>query len=423
MLGEVGRYAEAIDLLGRELGEHPSDARLLTVLSRYEGQLGRTGDALRDAREAVRHAPSRAEPHLALGLALFSDTKLAEAREAFQRATTLNPHVERHLLALAEAELALGELQAAAECLERAETLAPGCGQWMRVRLSLLNHEPDEALSESRSDLSDTPAEAAALIRRSYVLRATGLLEEALDCARAAAQLAPTGSAPDRVANILSTFADRALSSAAREAGGLERLTSLAERLDQSEEVFLAAWVRMCCAQEMRSGQHRNDPARRSAAHDLRAMALPVRLHELPSTPQLPMQHEHELDLCRQALDAGGERLRRRKFASWYLETARNLLWEPSSDTNLLTLATEHTEYALSLLTDDDVWERAVAQQILGCRVLRVKHAAPGQLDEASSQLSLASDLFGRCGDFGLWALTQLYLSQVLALSASFYGP
>ncbi len=90
LAGQAGAYAEALDWFDKALAIVPThvDTRANKII--LLGMMGRRGDALAMAREAVARWPHKADYHYQLGTLLLPDDRMA-AIEAFKAALAANP--------------------------------------------------------------------------------------------------------------------------------------------------------------------------------------------------------------------------------------------------------------------------------------------------------------------------------------------
>ncbi len=422
-LGRLGRLHEAIDILGQQLVENPTSPQLLVALSACEHQLRLGDEALRHARDAVRQAPDWPQPYWALGAALMlSGSKLSEARDAFAHAAALDPHDARSYLPLGEAELALGNTAAAWAALEQAERLSPDENSGpLRIKLQLLDDRANEALVTADTVLKNVPEEAAALLNRSAVLSRLGRLEEALEMAQAAASLAPTGAGPGRVDALELQIVGRALKAAASADDGVARLQRLADRLDRSGDIFLAAWFRVQCGVALREAAGRNDPGRRTLARRLSEQAVHIPSVDLSHGHAAPFTEvEEDADLVRrsrQVFARTGVDRRREILAGWHLGLASELIREPrafvsqqrSTFEEVATLAN-----AACSLASTNRSVQARAHLLLGSSAKLIADLTEAECDAALLHLDTAATLFGQLGHFNQWALVQTDIATTL---------
>jgi Flp pilus assembly protein TadD len=158
-LAALGRRLDALLLLRRYLDDAPRDAEVRTLLADFlddgnepEGAMeqlttaladasdpipilvrrgailarcGRTAEAERDLRDAIRQRAGYAPAHLHLGLTLLRRGLGADATEALREALRLAPDDPDATYYLGEAQQSSGDLAGALLTLERAAQLAP----------------------------------------------------------------------------------------------------------------------------------------------------------------------------------------------------------------------------------------------------------------------------------------------------------
>ena len=158
-LVSLGRRLDALLLLGRYLEDSPRDAAVRELLAELldEGneperaieqltaaltdasdpvpilvrrgailaRRGRTAEAERDLRDAIRQRAGYAPAHLHLGLTLLRRGLAADAADALREALRLSPDDPDATFYLGEAQQSAGDLTGALRTLERAAMLAP----------------------------------------------------------------------------------------------------------------------------------------------------------------------------------------------------------------------------------------------------------------------------------------------------------
>lgn len=100
---DVGRPAQAGDVLARHLATAPDDAYALCLLSRARLGTGATADALEVALRAVALAPDAEWPHRLASIALLHTGQVSEAVRAAREAVRLEPDDWRTHVQLARA--------------------------------------------------------------------------------------------------------------------------------------------------------------------------------------------------------------------------------------------------------------------------------------------------------------------------------
>ena len=122
-------WEEAASAFEAWLTEEPTDTEALAYLATCYQNLNRSGDALRALKGWVKHAPKRHEPHLELGLLLLARGDHRTALESLERARELRPDLPTAFMGIAEAQGALGDLEARAQALRSYVTLVDNSAQ------------------------------------------------------------------------------------------------------------------------------------------------------------------------------------------------------------------------------------------------------------------------------------------------------
>ncbi|MFC4063316.1 tetratricopeptide repeat protein [Actinoplanes subglobosus] len=174
-----GHYAEALEFADAAVAAAPGQsvvhierAECLLLLSRGDGVRGgsaRGGEsggaasvvraAEASAREAVRLAPDRPEPHRALARCLVLRRAFDEARASAGRAVALAPHSVPDLMTLAEVERNAGNRDEARAAAARALAEDPedAEGRWMIALLDAEKLRVREAMRGLRQLAADHP--------------------------------------------------------------------------------------------------------------------------------------------------------------------------------------------------------------------------------------------------------------------------
>ncbi len=122
---QQNKAAEAAALAGRLHKAHPKVALIADIHASALGRLGRSEEAERAHRLAVRLDPSYAEARANLGRFLLDRNRLPEAVEALSAALELLPDLPAALIAMGQAQARMGHAAAAETALRRALTLVP----------------------------------------------------------------------------------------------------------------------------------------------------------------------------------------------------------------------------------------------------------------------------------------------------------
>lgn len=116
---------EALDELTRALDDAAEPVPILVHRGALHARRGRTAEAERDLRDAIRRRPSHAPAHLHLGLALLRRGLGKEATASFQESLRHAPDDPEATYYLGESLQAQNDLSGALRALERAAELAP----------------------------------------------------------------------------------------------------------------------------------------------------------------------------------------------------------------------------------------------------------------------------------------------------------
>lgn len=127
-LAELGRSAEAIDLLLQAVALHPQSAVARVNLASALRRGGQHERAEQELRDAMALDPQLAAAPFNLGNLLKSQARLGEARAPLERAIALAPAQVEARVALGEVLKALGEVPAAVAQFRAAIAVRPQCG-------------------------------------------------------------------------------------------------------------------------------------------------------------------------------------------------------------------------------------------------------------------------------------------------------
>lgn len=125
-LNDMGRHAEALDVVRPALADHPVHVELLVQETIALDATGGWAAAVAPGREAVRLSPDDVRAWRLLAHVLTKTGDLDAAHEAAVAALAIAPHDPFSLLALSHVETARGRRGPAVEAAERALALAPG---------------------------------------------------------------------------------------------------------------------------------------------------------------------------------------------------------------------------------------------------------------------------------------------------------
>ncbi|RZL90932.1 MAG: tetratricopeptide repeat protein [Variovorax sp.] len=164
----MGRRGAAEAVFGRMLARWPDDAYALASRSFVRAQLGRQEAAIDDARRLVQVHPERsAGDWFNLAFLLESSDCVAQATDAFRRAVSLDPKLDRAWYGLGLALIRQGRLEEAVAALARNTELQPMSpyGWYQLARVHMDRHEPEEARKIIRHLQGFEPKIAAQLQR------------------------------------------------------------------------------------------------------------------------------------------------------------------------------------------------------------------------------------------------------------------
>lgn len=122
---DLGRYGDAVSLLGSVLASSPGSSRGWCLLSRAHLGSGNAPEAAAAAARASALDPADDWPYRLVSTALLAMGQPAEAVSAAQEARKLAPHFWRSHVCLAQAATADGEHELAAQAAAAALALAP----------------------------------------------------------------------------------------------------------------------------------------------------------------------------------------------------------------------------------------------------------------------------------------------------------
>jgi Flp pilus assembly protein TadD len=125
VLIELGRWDDAVALLGAVVAADPSESRPHCLLAQALLGAGRTAEALEQAGEAAAADPYDEWPHRLRAIALLRLNDAHGAVAAAREAVRLAPELDSPYLVAVDAELRLGNTTAAAAAASKALELAP----------------------------------------------------------------------------------------------------------------------------------------------------------------------------------------------------------------------------------------------------------------------------------------------------------
>lgn len=121
-----GRVEDALALLERARALAPGDPNVLNSLGICFKALGHLGDALEAFAAAARAQPGLAAPHFNRGSLLEQTSDLRGARQAYERASALDPSYVEPIASLAWMSAVAGDAASARDLAERALALSQG---------------------------------------------------------------------------------------------------------------------------------------------------------------------------------------------------------------------------------------------------------------------------------------------------------
>ena len=124
-LAAQGRYAEALEVLGRAIEENPTLTSAYVAMGEIHLDQNDAGAAEQRFRQATLIDASDSEAHRGLGDALVMLERFTEAVRSYLRALRIRPNDARANAGLASSYLALDEPMAALPFAERARALEP----------------------------------------------------------------------------------------------------------------------------------------------------------------------------------------------------------------------------------------------------------------------------------------------------------
>lgn len=192
-----------IAAIERAGASHPEALRSASVQRAIVGlltQAGRGDEALARARKQLAAAPDDALAHDLVGRVLLQQSKVDEAAREFERAVELADDEAAPHEGLGFVALARGDLKQAIAEFDRAAALDPHSGEYdYRAAQALLaSGDRDGAIAKLHDAIEAEPAHLGAANDLAWLLAETGGdLELALELARRAVRVAPSGATHD----------------------------------------------------------------------------------------------------------------------------------------------------------------------------------------------------------------------------------
>lgn len=144
MRGDLKRAAECFEIAIRK---DSSMASAYQQLGRVYSRVGRHREAVKLLQQVVDKRPDNVIPLIDLGNALLGAGKVAQARQAFDRAFAIDPQNAKAVLGLAQADYDQGEWAAAMQHAQHAMTVGGATFPvvWLLGRAAQLSGQMDEA--------------------------------------------------------------------------------------------------------------------------------------------------------------------------------------------------------------------------------------------------------------------------------------
>jgi len=172
----LGRPAEAADAARQALRRDPTDTWSPVQLATLLRLAGRWSEAVEAAREALRRAPTELEPLDEAVAILFADGRHAEAERLAARAVELHPEAAAAWCAHGTAAVGAGRAEEGERSLRRAVELEPEVSRWHNeLGWALLERgRADESLAAFDRALKLDPDDASFARLRATALRVLG---------------------------------------------------------------------------------------------------------------------------------------------------------------------------------------------------------------------------------------------------------
>lgn len=167
------RHDEALARLDRSIRRYPEERLPLATRAHLLAELGRTAAAIDDYRVLVQRHPGDAATWFNLGYVLETDQHWDAALDAFTRATTIDPKLDRAWYGLGLVLIRLQRYDEAVVALKRNTELQPMSpyGWYQLARVHVDRQEPEEAVKIIRHLQGFEPKVAAQLERETGLLR------------------------------------------------------------------------------------------------------------------------------------------------------------------------------------------------------------------------------------------------------------
>jgi tetratricopeptide (TPR) repeat protein len=187
----AGDLAAAESRCRAALARYPGDINMQALLGALLVKLDRRAEAEKLLREVIEAAPSFAKPHEDLGFLLLQDKRPAEALPVLERATVLDPALERAWFNLGKALALLGRGKEADAAFEKCFERSP---EKRLMALAAEHHREgrtEEAERLYRRVLRDNPRNVDALRLLAQVAAKAGRADDAEALLERAIEIAP----------------------------------------------------------------------------------------------------------------------------------------------------------------------------------------------------------------------------------------
>jgi len=187
----AGEHAEAVRSFQQALEAEPRNADAMRELARSLDAGGHPEEAEAAFRRAIELRPDSWAAYKDLARYTLGRGRVADALPLFQRVVELTPDNYIGHANLGAAQFHLGELERAAEAMERSLALRPSPLAYSNLgTIRYYQQRFGEAVAAFRKSVELTPADAAAWGELADALRAAGRREEAREASRQAVGLA-----------------------------------------------------------------------------------------------------------------------------------------------------------------------------------------------------------------------------------------
>jgi predicted O-linked N-acetylglucosamine transferase (SPINDLY family) len=189
----LGRYAEAVDCMGRAIARRPQVAVMHSNLGAAYRAWGKLDEAVACCRRGAQLDPHNAQAHNNLGNALNDQSRPAEAAASFRQALELSPDFAEAHNNLGTVLERQGRLDEAGACYARALRIRPRYAEALNNLGALWEErgKPDQAAACCRQALEVQPDFAEAHNNLGNVLLGLGMPDDAASHYRRALEIRP----------------------------------------------------------------------------------------------------------------------------------------------------------------------------------------------------------------------------------------